>query len=188
MRHFINRIKHLAMAGLCHAGRKIKMTEHVREDLRLCIEFLGDAKDGISMNRLTFRKPTHFFRSDACEHGIGGYNIMTGKAWRFPLPANCQLRATINVLEFFGCLVTIWVDLLANEIPPESCILSQTDSTSAAGWMHKSSFNDKQHLLAMTAARHLARLIMSSKTCLYSQWIQGEYNGVSDMLSRQENF
>ena len=126
------------------------------------------------MNLLTFRKPTHYFRSDAYEHGIGGYNIMTGKAWRFPLPVNCQLRANINVLELFGCLVSIWV----------SCILSQMDSASAAGWIRKSSFNDKQHLLAMTAARHLAHLIMSSKTCLYSQWIKGEFNGVSDMLSQ----
>jgi hypothetical protein len=53
--------------------------------------------------------------------------------------------------------------------------------------MRKSCFNEKHHLLAMTAARHLARLTMKSKTCLYSQWIQGDYNGVSDMLSRDSH-
>ena len=65
MRHFTNRIRYLSIVCQRGRGRKIKLTENVKEDLKLCLEFLEDARDGISMNLLTFRKPTHFFRSDA---------------------------------------------------------------------------------------------------------------------------
>jgi hypothetical protein len=88
------------------------------------------------MNNLVFRKPTIILRSDASEFGIGGYNIITGKAWRYKLPSSCRLRTSLNSLEFIACVITIWIEHLNQQIEEESCILSQTDSSSATGWLH----------------------------------------------------
>ena len=187
MRHFLNRLRHLTYVALSCKWGKAKITENVRDDLILCLEFLKYAKDGVSMNNLVFAEPTHYYRSDACEHGLGGYSILSGKAWRFELPADCRGRTTINVLEFLGSMITVWIDTLAGDIQPHSCLLSQTDSTSAAGWLKKSCFDERQQKLAMQTARHLAILLIHSKSSLYSQWVEGEANGVSDILSRDHH-
>jgi hypothetical protein len=77
------------------------------------------------------------------------------------------------------------MDKLSNSIDTESCILSQTDSSSAAGWLKKSNFNDNANdTVKMTTARHLARLMIEAHSCLYSQWFAGEENVVADCLSR----
>jgi hypothetical protein len=68
------------------------------------------------MNNLVFRKPTIILRSDASEFGIGGYNIITGKAWRFKLPSICRLRAPLNSLEFIACVITIWIEHIKQSI------------------------------------------------------------------------
>jgi hypothetical protein len=137
------------------------------------------------MNILTFWKPTHIYRSDACDFGLGGYNLISGKAWRFKLPVDCQLRSSLNSLEFLSCLITLWVDILSGEIASESCLLSQTDSTTAAGWLKKSNFADKSdEAVQLTTARHLANILIKTKSCLYSQWFPGDQNIVSDSLSR----
>jgi hypothetical protein len=71
---------------------------------------------------------------------MGGYNIITGRAWRWELPINLRLRTLINSLEFISSVVTIWIDILLGLLLLEDCILSQTDSSSAAGWLRKSNF------------------------------------------------
>jgi hypothetical protein len=96
-------------------------------DLHLIQSFLDLAQKGFSINNLVFRKPTHLYRSDASKFGLGGYNIISGRAWRFELPIELWLRMSLNALEFLACVITIWIDILYQEIPPESCILSQTD-------------------------------------------------------------
>jgi hypothetical protein len=68
--------------------------------------------------------------------------VFHGRAWRFVIPPELQNRATLNVLEFFASIVGPWVDFAEGNLPEFSCIWSQTDSTTADGWMHKSSFND----------------------------------------------
>jgi hypothetical protein len=42
------------------------------------------------MNNIVFRKPTHIYCSDASEFGIGGYNLISGKAWRFMSTSNIK--------------------------------------------------------------------------------------------------
>jgi hypothetical protein len=104
---------------------------------------------------LTIREPRTLYSDDACKHGIGGFNVFQGRAWRFSMPPNLQNRATLNVLEFFASIVGPWVDSREGNLPEFPCIRSQTDSTTADGWMHKSSFNDasKAHF---TGSRKLA--------------------------------
>jgi hypothetical protein len=57
---------------------------------------------------------------------------------------------------------------------PEDCILSQSDSTSAIGWLCKSNFSDSiDTVIQMVTTRQLATLILDSQSCLYSQWFPG---------------
>jgi hypothetical protein len=95
---------------------------------------LDHASTGIPINNIIFRSLNIFYRSDALEFGIGGYNLVSGLAWRFELPIELRLRTSLNSLEFLACVITIWIDIMNNNIFPEDCILSQSDSTSATGW------------------------------------------------------
>ena len=66
------------------------------------------------------------------------------------------------------------------------------DSTSAMGWMRKSNFtnddeNDTDTISKLAAARHLARIVQESLSCLYTQWFCGEDNNVSEFLSREHH-
>jgi hypothetical protein len=72
-----------------------------------------------------------------------------------------------------------------DSIPIESCVLSQTDSTTAAGWINKSNFTEsKDEIVQLYTARKLASIIIEAESCLYSQWFQGDDNQVADSLSR----
>jgi hypothetical protein len=119
-----------------------------KSDLHLMISFLDLAKEGISLNNVVFRKPTKIYRSDASEFRIVGYIIISGNAWRFKLPIDCRLRTALNALEFIACMINIWVDVLANNIENEDCLLSQTDSTTANDWLRKSNFPDSGEEIA----------------------------------------
>jgi len=149
------------------------------------INFLSKAASGISINNVVYRKPTQIYRSDASEFGIGGYNLVSGRAWRFKVPFDCRLKTSLNSLEFIACMITIWVDICSEEIKSEDCILSQTDSTYAFGWLRKSNFvNELNMQVQLTTARQLANLVIDHDCCLYSQWFAGEFNTVADCLSR----
>jgi hypothetical protein len=114
-----------------------------------------------------------------------GYNIVTGNAWRFKLPVDCRLRTSLNSLEFLSCVITIWVDMLSSQIEATSCLLCQTDSSTASEWLRKSNFAEKtDEVVQLTTARQLASIIIKTNSCLYSQWFPGEENVVSDSLSR----
>ena len=188
-RHFLSRIRALKTSS--RFRRITSIPKHVITDLQLWLDFLKSAHNGISMNLLTYRLPTHVFRSDACEHGLGGYSA-SGKAWRLQFPKHLLSRAHINLLEFIASIICIWIDVLDDNIPPDSCLLSMGDNTSAVGWMKKSNFkmvdeDDQDNTAKITAARKLARLIQASESLLYSQYFPGEDNDVSDCLSRDFN-
>jgi hypothetical protein len=184
LRHFMSRLRQALQRAI--KTQVTTLTQSEIEDLEIMKQFLVIASStGVSLNILTFRKPTHLYRSDASLHGLGGYNIVSGRAWRLQLPVDCRLRTSLNSLEFAATVISIWIDYINNEIPPESCILSQSDSTSASGWLKKSNFSDKEDsLVQLTTARKIAAIILDSQTCLYSQWFPGEQNNVSDACSR----
>jgi hypothetical protein len=98
------------------------------QDLTIYCDFLQYAKRGVSLNNISFRKPTLIYRSNASEFGIGGYNIISGLAWCWELPVNLRLRTSINSLEFIVSVVTIWIDILLGLVNTEDCLLSQTES------------------------------------------------------------
>jgi len=172
MRHFLGRLRHALLQSSNHKWTNFRLCEI--SDLHICLKMLDYASEGISINNIVFRKPTTFYRSDASEFGLGGYNLISGQAWRFQLPVDLRLQTSLNSLEFLACVITIWIDILNNKINPEDCILSQSDSTSATGWLRKSNFCDeKNSQVQLVTARQLATLVLNSKTCLYSQWFPG---------------
>jgi len=182
-RHFLGRLRQALYRSAKHKWTNLKLSE--LSDLHISLKFLDMSVSGVSINNIVFRKPTTFYRSDTSEFGIGGYNIISGRAWRFEIPTHLRLRTSLNSLEFLACVITIWIDVLDNKILPEDCILSQTDSTSATGWLRKSNFTDAEDSsIHLVTARQLATIIIDSNACLYSQWFPGGENLIADSLSR----
>ena len=187
-RHFMGRLYSIEQQSKKYG--KTYIPNAAIKDLQLWLIFLEKANKGINMNLLTFRRPTNVYRSDACEHGLGGYSA-TGVAWRWKIPPHLLGRAHINVLEFLGQLVGIWWDILLGNLQPLDCVLAMGDSTTAIGWMHRSNFTDDNEgegqadrVAKMTIARKTAELVITNDLKLYSQWFRGCDNDVADCLSR----
>jgi hypothetical protein len=117
------------------------MPSECRLDLGLMKTFLDKANAGIDMNLLSFRRPTHVYRSDSCPFGLGGYSD-TGFAWRFELQPGLRFRASNNLLEFMASIISPWIDILAGRLSKGDCALSMTDSTTSAGWIRKTNFKE----------------------------------------------
>jgi hypothetical protein len=116
------------------------------KDLVLCKDFLVVTHTGIDLNLLTTREPNNILRTDACEHGLGGYSLKTGRAWRWEIPLHLRGRKPINFLEFQACVVGIMLSIEEDNPAAGYCYLSATDNTSAMGWLRKSNFvSDGDH-------------------------------------------
>ena len=70
--HFFNNIRSLQIKAAAKT-HNVKIPNRVKEDLKLCKLFLKRARDGVSMNVITFRKPSICSINDAAEHGLGGF-------------------------------------------------------------------------------------------------------------------
>jgi hypothetical protein len=81
--HFLSHLRELQQ--LATRRRKIRLSNDCRKDLLLVLRFLGIARQGINMNLVAFRCPTHVYRSNSCPFGLGGYSD-EGFAWRFEIP------------------------------------------------------------------------------------------------------
>ena len=186
--HFLSRLREWH-----HKSRNKRypsqMTADCREDLLLMLKFLDKAHVGIDMNLISYRRPTHVYRSDSCPFGLGGYSD-EGFAWRFELPPNLRFRATNNLLEFMASIISPWIDIIAKRLSKGDCALSMTDSTTSAGWIRKTNFkeDDLDPIEAKTRieiARHHALLFINNDIKEYSQWFEGKKNQVADALSRE---
>jgi hypothetical protein len=87
MRHFMGHL-YQAQYRASKSGWT-SLTTNEKMDLHLLLSFLKSAFDGLSMNNLTFQKPTNIYRSDASEFSLGGYNIISGKVWHYKIPVDC---------------------------------------------------------------------------------------------------
>jgi hypothetical protein len=126
------------------------------------------------------------FRVYASEHGIGGYRLVTGQAWRFEIPTGLCLRVSLNSLEYLASYVQLAFEASMTDIPPSSVILTDTDSTTAAGWLHHSSFDDSRPgspPLRLWVARVTAQLLLDHSSVLFSKWFPGKESQVADSLS-----
>ena len=135
-------------------------------------------------------------RVDACPQGIGGcclssgiggYCLSSGIAWRYQLPEDLLGQASLNALEFLAAYIGAKVELnYGPRWTPDDAMLSQGDSTSASGWVNKSSFNDACPIhLAITRA--FALLCMDEDEINhYTQWFPGKKKQHSDGRALQE--
>ena len=186
-RHFICRIRY-AFGKMRYPNQEYRLRKHVLEDLELALQILDVAAKGISMNLLTFRSPSVGYFVDACEHGVGGWNSW-GLYWFIELPDHLLGRAHINLLEFLACLIGPWIDMIQGRLSTEDCFLVMGDSTTAAGWIHKTKYrgkseDDNDFTARLVVARKYARLTLDYSLKLYSQWFPGIDNVVADCLSR----
>jgi hypothetical protein len=140
----LGRIRRLKDTIVSRSVRHVCPSAKILSDLRLFLVFLNQAHDGMSMNLLTYRTPDHHHhhRTDACNKGIGGYNMDTDKAWRWALPQDLWGKFTLKSLEFIASFISFWIGILDGTIHPGDCVLSETNSTSAQGWLYKSNVDD----------------------------------------------
>ena len=99
------------------------------------------------MNSIVFRAPDHVYIGDANEHGLGGIAVNHGASWRWEIPEELRGRAHINLLEFMVQLISIWIDILAGRMKSQDCILAISDSTTVAGWLRRSIFENRSKKL-----------------------------------------
>jgi hypothetical protein len=188
-RHFLSLLR-LRIRNRRHKNQELTLSFQEGEELRLWLDFLKLAHTGISLNRITIRKPSKIGWSDSCPFGLGGF-LLSGRAWRIRIPATSPLFGVDignNVLEFLAMAVTIWLAILecAHNGSDQDCILAIGDNTSAIGWLYKSSRltpESPYYAPVQFIACRVARLIIGSSHCLATQHLKGEQNIVSDLLS-----
>ena len=194
-RYFLNRIRRAAerknavnqTSGQQSNNIKRWLPKAVLADLQLWSDiFLPQLHEGISLNLISFRRPTHIFWSDACPDGMGGYSQHSGKAWRFKIPPKYEVyvQCSNNLLEFIASVISVWIEIL-DGAPNHSCFLSFADNTSAVGWLHHANVNEAKNKPLELTTRHFATLIIQANCCLYSQHFKGSENKVADALSRR---
>jgi hypothetical protein len=159
-------------------------------DLNLWKEdFLPKIHQGISLNIITYRRPSIICWSDACPKGMGGYNH-NGLAWRWEIPQKYQRRVQNknNLLEFLASLFTVWQSIKSGINHSHPCFLAFGDNSSAIGWLHKANVDAENNYPLHAAARKYAQILMQNDCCLYSQHIKGIHNNVADALSRMHHY
>ena len=166
----------------------VSISNAISQDLKLWQKFLKQAKQGINMNLLTYRFPTHVAVTDACEAGLG-ILLSNGMAVRWEIPKHLQQRAHVNLLEFLGQLAAIWMLAIENCLTPNSCLLVNGDSSTAQGWIRKSNFSsedesDPEINVKLQVARKVASILIEKEACIYCQWFPGDKNDITDSLSR----
>jgi len=187
-RYFLNRLRHLLQRCEKYGRQQLQKWETL--DLELWLQMIQKVSTtGISTNNLTFTKTTTYLITDACEHGIGGFNIHSGYAWRYKLPLWMTNSFHINLLEFIASTVAIWLELEFNNNMKIAYpkILALSDNTSTIGWLYKSNFNVKSHPGHDRVARKVARLLLEKEASLESQHIRGSHNVIADSLSRDHH-
>eukprot|EP00957_Ditylum_brightwellii_P148989 11343762-Ditylum_brightwellii.AAC.1 len=68
-------------------------------------------------------------------------------------------------------------------MPPLSCYLNLSDSTSTVGWLYKSSFHPDTQYKHSALARRYAEIDMEHHLIGYSQHVWGIHNNIPDCLS-----
>ena len=76
------------------------------------INIIKNAHNGISLNIIVYRCPTHVYCSDSCPAGLGGYRSDSGFAWWYYLLSHLQFRETNNLLEHLAAIITPWIDII----------------------------------------------------------------------------
>jgi hypothetical protein len=184
--HFLNRIRSAELRAKRRG--KTRLNAETRNDFIFWKSLLERAHRGIDINLLVSRHPDHMIRTDACEHGLGGYSLTTGRAWRWEIPVKLRNLKSINFLEFLACITGIVISMVDGEGKAGDCYLSLGDNTSSLGWLRKSNFAaDTEQSAHSALARVFALLMADWSLCLTSRWFAGKENEVADLCSRNHS-
>jgi hypothetical protein len=159
------------------------------EDLNLWQQdFLPLVQSSMSLNLISFRRPSYICWSNACPAGMGGFDHL-GNAWRLAIPFTYHdtMSNRNNCLEFIASIITVWQAIKNKNSSDEECFLSLGDNSSSVGWLHKANIDKSNNLPLFIASRKYGNLLLASRSCLYSQHIPGVSNGVADVLSRRHD-
>ena len=184
--HFLGRIR-ASLTPRQSKLRPVKLSKEAIKDLGLWRKLVTAANRGMSINLLVTGEPNRICWSDACPCSLRGYSL-SGRAWRIQILAGNPLighSGVNNLLEFTAMVINIWLECLDSPTD-QDCILAVGDSTSAIGWLFKSSGfipTSSEYDAHLMVARHLATLLIRHGKCLASQHIRGELNVVADLLS-----
>jgi hypothetical protein len=77
-RHCLSCLQAAELMAAKHKGTRL--TTEARFDLLAWKVYLTVAHEGINMNLLVKRDPDHIARTNACEYGIGGFDVDSGLA------------------------------------------------------------------------------------------------------------
>ena len=70
--HFLSRLRFLMQRA--ENRRQITINKQCKEDLHFLLFVLGKCNQGVDLNLIAFRRPTHIYRSDSFPAGLGGYS------------------------------------------------------------------------------------------------------------------
>ena len=183
--HFMNHIRAATRRAVKHGRTRLRPLE--RDQFVFWLSLLKRAADGVSMNTVIPQVPKRAYRNDACEHGLGGFSLKTGRAWRYEIPPHLRGKRSINFLEFLAAVVSIMLGILEGEIQRHDNVLSATDNTSTQGWIPRSNFDaDGDQAAHAAVAQWLATMGMANDIDFSSVWFMGLLNWVADPLSREQ--
>ena len=182
--HFLNRLRTAVERARKH--RATRLSAETRLDLEFWILLLDRAAAGIDLNLLVTRAPDRMLRTDACEFGLGGYSLTTGRAWRWEIPVELRGLKSINYLEFLACIGGLLLSLWEDDPAAGDCYLSLGDNTSSLGWLRRSNFAADVEQASHSALARFYILEMAKRhLCQFSQWFAGRDNGPADLCSRE---
>ncbi|CAN0043129.1 unnamed protein product, partial [Choristocarpus tenellus] len=144
--------------GAREANREIRIGPEFKEDLnwwRWVVEHgLAEEGENLCSPFLGFvsRLPGMTWYSDACFSAVGGYNVETGKWWRYEFPEHVKKEIkrsvirgergsiSINVLELLGMVMNAWVLVMKVKGRAKTkgdLVLLRGDNYSAVHWFRK---------------------------------------------------
>jgi hypothetical protein len=186
--HFLSRLRDLQVQA--KSRQSIPIINDCRRDLELMINIIKIVHNGISINIIVYRRPTHIYHSDSCPADLGGYSN-SGFAWRYYLKQEHQFRATNNLLEHIAAIITPWLDIIWGPLHLGSCALPMTNSTTSEGWLRKTNFSKfKKDPIQATVRLEVARMHATHYImhCIRdSQWFPGEANIIANSLSHNDD-
>ena len=184
--HFLHRLR-AKIDRKKNQKTKVHYSERDIRQLKLWSKLLTKANEGVSFNLIVCRRPTKIYISDSCPYGMGGFSVLSGRAWRLKLPADLIGKVSNNLLEYMAEVICIWIDVLNGDLQKYDCILALGDNTSAIGWLYLTRFcgdGDEPH---EETSDKIANLITDIQACLYGQHFKGKLNWVADSLSRDHH-
>ena len=104
--HFQNRLRRKVDRSK-NGNTIVSFNERELEDIRLWKKMLSRANQGVSFNLIVYRAPTKLHLSDSCPHGLGGFSVLTGRAWRLKLPVDLVGKVSNDLLEFMAQIICI---------------------------------------------------------------------------------